>query len=57
VHKDIIGREKISMRDKVRLVDRIGEYEFRMVEGASDRIQLEALLAYLAISGKDTDTK
>jgi len=57
VHKDIIARDKLSMRDKVRLVDRIGEYDFRMVEGASERIQLEALLAYLAISGKDADSK
>lgn len=37
---------------KVRLVDRIGEAEFRMVVGASERIQLEALLAHLAQEGK-----
>lgn len=57
VHKDIISRDNLSIRDKVRLIDRIGEYEFRMVEGASERIQLEALLAYLAVSGTDADKK
>ncbi|MBU0636550.1 replication factor C small subunit [Candidatus Micrarchaeota archaeon] len=32
---------------KIALVDIIGEYNFRMVEGANERIQLEALLAQL----------
>lgn len=33
---------------RVRLVDRIGEAEFRMVQGSNERIQLEALLAHFA---------
>jgi len=37
---------------KVRLIDRVGEAEFRMVSGASERIQLEALLAHFANEGK-----
>ncbi len=37
---------------KVRLVDKIGEIEFRMVEGSNERIQLEALLAHLCVVGK-----
>ncbi|MDM7934357.1 MAG: hypothetical protein QUS08_03090 [Methanothrix sp.] len=41
----------IPDREKVRLIDRIGEIDFRMTEGASERIQLEALLAYLALGG------
>ena len=36
--------------EKVRLMDRIGEADFRMTEGANERIQLEALLAYFALS-------
>lgn len=32
-------------RQRMRLVERIGEAEFRMVEGANERIQLEALLS------------
>jgi replication factor C small subunit len=38
---------------KVRIVDRIGEADFRVVEGANERIQLEALLANLALLGKE----
>ena len=37
--------KEISSKTKVALVDIIGEYDFRMVEGANERIQLEALLA------------
>ena len=38
--------------DKVRLIDRTGEVEFRMVEGSNERIQLESLLAYLILVGE-----
>jgi len=38
--------------DKVRLMDRTGEVEFRMVEGSNERIQLESLLAYLVLVGE-----
>ena len=51
-----IFREVTSMdipeKDKVLLVDRIGEYDFRMMEGANERIQLEALLAQIMLLGK-----
>jgi replication factor C small subunit len=36
---------------KVELIDKIGEFEFRIVEGANERIQLEALLAYVTLVG------
>lgn len=42
----------VSEEAKVKLVDRVGEAEFRMVSGASERIQLEALLAHFAYEGK-----
>lgn len=42
----------IPDRDKIRLIDRTGEIEFRIVEGSNERIQLESLLAYLALTGK-----
>ncbi len=35
-------------RDKVRLVEFLGEVDFRLAQGASDRIQIEAVLAHLA---------
>lgn len=38
---------------KVRLVDRIGEAEFRLVEGSNERIQIEALLAHFVLVGSE----
>ena len=42
---------------KVRLVDRIGEAEFRLVEGSNERIQLENLLANFALIGQEMRKK
>ena len=55
IHKDIVGSDYASLSDetRVRIIDKIGEYNFRMVEGANERIQLEALLAFLAMVGKE----
>jgi replication factor C small subunit len=41
----------IDDSEKVRLMDKTGEIEFRIVEGSNERIQLEALLAYLVMMG------
>ena len=43
----------IPDRLKVTLVDRLGEYNFRLVEGANERIQLEALLAQILLLGSE----
>jgi replication factor C small subunit len=49
-------REAINLdlddKAKLRLISAIGEYNFRIVEGANDRIQIEAMLASLALTGK-----
>ncbi|MBN2067871.1 MAG: replication factor C small subunit [Candidatus Diapherotrites archaeon] len=47
LYREVIGAEEneIESKTKIALVDIIGEYNFRMVEGANERIQLEALLA------------
>ncbi|MEM3405364.1 MAG: replication factor C small subunit [Candidatus Pacearchaeota archaeon] len=37
---------------KVKLIDKTGEIEFRIVEGSDEFIQLEALLAYFVLVGK-----
>ena len=37
--------DQLDEKTKVELVDIIGEYDFRLVEGANERIQLEALMA------------
>ncbi|MFO7793032.1 MAG: replication factor C small subunit [Candidatus Saliniplasma sp.] len=51
IHKNIyeIGMDN---RQKMKIVDRIGETEFRMVEGGDERLQLESLLAHLSLEGK-----
>ncbi len=36
---------------KVHLVDKVGEIEFRLVEGSNERIQIEALLAHFVLAG------
>ncbi len=41
----------ITDSEKVRLMDKTGEIEFRIIEGSNERIQLEALLAYLVMIG------
>jgi len=42
----------IGERKKVDLVEAIGECDFRIVEGANERIQLSALLAKLGVLGE-----
>jgi replication factor C small subunit len=37
---------------KVRLTEKTGEVEFRMVEGSDEFIQLESLLASFVLAGK-----
>jgi replication factor C small subunit len=40
-----LEEKDLSDKAKIELVDTIGEYDFRIVEGANERVQLEALLA------------
>jgi replication factor C small subunit len=44
-----IYRLDISDKDRVSLVDEIGEFEFRLNQGGNEQIQLEALLAHFAL--------
>jgi len=37
---------------KVLLIDKLGEIDFRLTEGAHERIQLDAYLAYLSTLSK-----
>jgi len=41
----------IPEKQKIKLIDKVGEYNFRLVEGANERIQIEALLAQFAVLG------
>jgi replication factor C small subunit len=49
IYKRIMNysEDKISLKNKLKIIDKIAEINFRLVEGANDRIQLEALLAQL----------
>jgi len=42
----------IPDESKIRLIEKTGEAEFRLVEGSNAHIQLEALLAQFALEGK-----
>ncbi len=45
IHREIYNIPMDNQK-RMKLVDRIGEAEFRMVEGSNERIQLESLLAH-----------
>ncbi len=51
VHKEVVDWDEKGMdsKTKIRLIDKIGEYDFRLVEGANERIQLEAMLAQMGL--------
>ncbi len=49
----LMDSDELSATIVVRLMDRIGEIDFRMTEGANERIQLEALLAYFALASSE----
>ncbi|SEW21189.1 replication factor C small subunit [Thermococcus thioreducens] len=51
MHKEVFNLT-IPEDKKVALADKIGEYNFRLVEGANEMIQLEALLAQFTLMGK-----
>ena len=36
---------------RVKLIDKIGEVEFRMIEGSNERIQLENLISNFVVAG------
>lgn len=48
IHKEIFNLS-IDNETKMDLIDKLAEFEFRMVEGANEMIQLEALLANIAL--------
>src|SRR2546428_117150 len=56
VHRTVFD---LSVPDafKVRLIDRVGEAEVRLVEGSNERIQLEALLAHFVLVGQELKKK
>lgn len=51
VYREIVNL-KIPEEKKAVLIDKVGEYNFRLVEGANERIQIEAMLAQFMLVGK-----
>jgi len=55
IHREVVsarGGLELSDRLRLELLELIGEVNYRLVEGADDEIQLNALLAKLALAGK-----
>ncbi len=50
-HKEALALD-VDDKLKLKLISNIGDYNFRIVEGANERIQLEAMLAKLALLEK-----
>ncbi len=48
-----VAESVLPAREKVRLIEYLGEVDFRLAQGASDRIQLEAVLAHIAAGRPD----
>ncbi len=51
IHRAVLALD-VAQEIKVTILDRLGEYEFRMAEGANEYVQLDALLANLTLLGK-----
>lgn len=47
LYKELVNSDEteIDSKTKIELINEIGEYDFRLVEGANERIQIEALIA------------
>ena len=51
IHESVFSME-LSNEKKLPLLEKIGECEFRLIEGSNPRIQLESLLAQISMIGK-----
>ncbi len=52
LHNQAMRRKDITEEEKVELAELIGEAEFRLMEGATELIQLDALLAKISAFGR-----
>jgi len=52
IHSQIFSLNVEDVK-KLQLIEKIGEYEFRLTEGSNPRIQLEALLAQIGLVGNN----
>lgn len=51
IYKKIIAypENKLSTEKKLKIIDKIAEFNYRLVQGANDRIQLEALMSQIIL--------
>ena len=55
IYREVVSTRsglELDSRSRLELLELIGEVNYRLVEGADDEIQLNALLAKLALVGK-----
>jgi replication factor C small subunit len=50
VHRAVMDFGGIPEDTRIRLLDNIGEIDFRLTEGANERIQLETLIAHFGLA-------
>ncbi len=53
LHRTILGLGQLSDEMRVKILDKLGEFEFRIVQGGDERIQLEALLSHMVLFGRE----
>jgi len=51
IHQSIFDLT-IPDESKIKIIEKTGEIEFRIIEGSNPHVQLESLLAYFALEGK-----
>lgn len=52
IYRALLKAEELSDSEMIRLIDAVGEADFRISEGANEKIQLEALIAHFALLRK-----
>jgi replication factor C small subunit len=52
IHSQVFNLDLDDMK-KLRLLEALGDYDYRIVEGSNARIQLEAMLAKFGVIGKE----
>jgi replication factor C small subunit len=51
IHRELLGLE-LEEETKLQLIEAIGEAEYRLLEGGSDEVQLNSLLAKISLAGR-----
>jgi replication factor C small subunit len=53
IHREIIKLDTISEAQKIKLIEDTGDINFRLIEGADEKIQLNALMAKITKAGME----